>query len=72
MPSADPKRDVLLLRTAGVHDGLSAGAGRRIDRPDWGRASDDVAVIPIEPAAADIFETWISENDADVREAAGL
>jgi len=36
------------------------------------RASDDVVVIPLDPAAADIFETWISENDADVREAAGL
>lgn len=32
----------------------------------------DRIVLPLEPAASDIFEQWITENDADVRNAAGL
>lgn len=36
------------------------------------RASDETVTLPLVPEAAKFFEDWIAENDADVREAAGL
>jgi hypothetical protein len=45
MPSADPKPDVLLLRTVGANDGLSAGEGGRIVQSEIlpaGKASVDI------------------------------
>jgi hypothetical protein len=36
------------------------------------RPLSDQVIIPLEPRAADIFEQWIDENDADVRQGAGL
>ena len=40
---------------------------QQLHRPD-----DNGTIMPLEAKAADIFEAWIAENDAEVRDAAGL
>ncbi len=36
------------------------------------RPADETVTIPLDARAADIFEEWIADNDADVQQAAGL
>lgn len=36
------------------------------------RPGDGGVILSLDPRAADIFEQWITENDADVRDAAGI
>ncbi|MGE7205767.1 DUF3987 domain-containing protein [Sphingomonas sp. NPDC019816] len=36
------------------------------------RPADETVTIPLDARAADVFEEWIADNDADVRQAAGL